>query len=162
MPLSSSRAAPNVPAAHARASTTRVQRPQTQAARVINRVPVPVPQDYLVDEEDADLDIVDEVDMDVEEGIPTQAIEIEDDEVCVVDERDIDSMEPEAIEEQVPRVWPEVSTARAERYQREVDQIKHTYKDPVDEYDMTMVSEYAEDIFDYMNDLEVRRICGVA
>ena len=124
-------------------------------ARVGNRVPVRVPQEYLIDEEDADLEIVNEVDMDVEE-----AIEIEE-EVCVVDERDIDSMEPEAVEEPVPRVWPEVSTARAQRYQREVDHVKHTYRDPVDEYDMTMVSEYAEDIFDYMNELEVGRDCGV-
>ena len=155
MPLASTRAAPNAPAAHARASSTRVQRPQTQVARVGNRVPVRVPQEYLIDEEDADLEIVNEVDMDVEE-----AIEIEE-EVCVVDERDIDSMEPEAVEEPVPRVWPEVSTARAQRYQREVDHVKHTYRDPVDEYDMTMVSEYAEDIFDYMNELEVGRDCGV-
>ncbi|KAH9928629.1 cyclin-like protein [Fomitopsis serialis] len=66
-------------------------------------------------------------------------------------------MEPEAVEEepeQVPRVWPEISTERALRYQREIDQIKHIYKEPVDEFDTTMVSEYAEDIFDYMNELE--------
>lgn len=162
MPLASTRAAPNAPAAYGRASSTRTQRPQTQAARAANRVPVPVPQEYLVDE-DADLEIVDEVDMDVEEAVQTQAIDIEDDDdVCVVDERDIDSMEPETVEEQAPRVWPEVSTARAHRYQREVDHVRHTYKDPVDEYDMTMVSEYAEDIFDYMNELEVGRDCGVA
>ena len=116
-----------------------------------NRVPVPVPQEYLIDEEDLDID---EVDMEVEEAVRTEAIEVED--VCVVDEHDIDSMEPEAAEEQAPRFWPEVSTVQAQRYQREVDHVKHTYKDPVDEYDMTMVSEYAEDIFDYMNELEVR------
>ncbi|KAH9838411.1 cyclin [Rhodofomes roseus] len=157
VPLASTRAAPNAPAAaHARASSIRVQRPHNPPARVAHRVPVPVPQEYLVHEEDVD---VDEVDMDVEyqDGVPTQDIQVEDDEAYVVDERDTEAMEPDAVEdepEQAPRVWPEMSTERAQRYQREIDEIKYRYKDPVDEFDMTMVSEYAEDIFDYMNDLE--------
>ncbi|KZT73157.1 hypothetical protein DAEQUDRAFT_509774 [Daedalea quercina L-15889] len=94
--------------------------------------------------------------MDVEYQDGVQAIDVEDDEACVVDERDTDGMEPEVVEEleQAPRIWPEISIERAQRYQREIDEIRHAYKDPVDEFDTTMVSEYAEDIFDYMNDLE--------
>ncbi|OCH95481.1 hypothetical protein OBBRIDRAFT_720696 [Obba rivulosa] len=53
-----------------------------------------------------------------------------------------------------PRVWPEVPTERAQRYRREVEDIRDQYEDEVDPYDTTMVSEYAEDIFDYMADLE--------
>ncbi|KAI1797375.1 cyclin-like protein [Ganoderma leucocontextum] len=52
------------------------------------------------------------------------------------------------------RVWPEVSTARAHRYRRELEDIKDHFHDEVDEFDTTMVSEYAEDIFDYMQELE--------
>ncbi|KAH9919354.1 cyclin-like protein [Amylocystis lapponica] len=54
----------------------------------------------------------------------------------------------------VQRVWPEVSTDRAQRYRREVYEIREVFDDPVDEYDVTMVSEYSEDIFNYMNELE--------
>lgn len=56
------------------------------------------------------------------------------------------------------RIWPDVNTERAQRYRREVDEIKETFRDEVDEFDMTMVSEYAEDIFEYMQELEVRRL----
>lgn len=56
-----------------------------------------------------------------------------------------------------PRIWPEVSTDRAVRYKREVDAIREVFEDEVDVYDTTMVSEYAEDIFDYMCELEVGR-----
>ncbi|EMD34143.1 hypothetical protein CERSUDRAFT_55628 [Gelatoporia subvermispora B] len=54
----------------------------------------------------------------------------------------------------VPRVWPDVSAERARRYHQEVDEIRETFDDEVDPYDTTMVSEYAEDIFEYMADLE--------
>lgn len=54
-----------------------------------------------------------------------------------------------------PRCWPEVDTARVEKYRREVEAIREVYQDPVDMYDMTMVSEYSEEIFEYMSELEV-------
>jgi hypothetical protein len=54
------------------------------------------------------------------------------------------------------RVWPDVSTDRAERYRREVDTIRRTFEEgEIDIYDTTMVSEYSEEIFDYMLELEV-------
>ncbi|KAL6299874.1 cyclin-like protein [Sparassis latifolia] len=52
------------------------------------------------------------------------------------------------------RVWPEVSTDRAQRYSRQIEDIKETFNDPSDEFDMTMVSEYSDDIFEYMQELE--------
>ena len=68
-------------------------------------------------------------------------------------QEDIDDEEPIAKRQ---RVWPEVSTVRAQRYRRELDDIKEHFHDEVDEFDTTMVSEYAEDIFQYMQELEVR------
>ncbi|KAH6908989.1 cyclin [Coprinopsis sp. MPI-PUGE-AT-0042] len=52
------------------------------------------------------------------------------------------------------RVWPEVSTERAQRYQREIQEIRKRFEDEVDMYDTTMVSEYAEEIFEYMEEME--------
>lgn len=53
------------------------------------------------------------------------------------------------------RVWPEVSTERRQKYRREVDAIREVFEDDVDVFDTTMVSEYSEDIFEYMCELEV-------
>ncbi|KAF7985748.1 hypothetical protein HWV62_2370 [Athelia sp. TMB] len=52
------------------------------------------------------------------------------------------------------RIWPEVSTDRRARYRHEVDAIKEVFEDSVDMFDTTMVSEYSEDIFQYMEELE--------
>ncbi|KAF8807019.1 hypothetical protein BYT27DRAFT_7100835 [Phlegmacium glaucopus] len=53
-----------------------------------------------------------------------------------------------------PRIWPEFATERALRYRDEVQAIRESYHDVIDMYDTTMVSEYAEEIFEYMGDLE--------
>jgi molecular chaperone GrpE (heat shock protein) len=53
------------------------------------------------------------------------------------------------------RAWPEMSTQRVKRCRREVDQIREVFEDEQDTMDPTMVSEYADDIFKYMEDLEV-------
>lgn len=52
-------------------------------------------------------------------------------------------------------IWPEMSTERKQKYKREVDAIREVFEDEVDVFDTTMVSEYAEDIFEYMYELEV-------
>ncbi|PCH42267.1 hypothetical protein WOLCODRAFT_72067 [Wolfiporia cocos MD-104 SS10] len=52
------------------------------------------------------------------------------------------------------RIWPAIDTERAQRYRREVDDIKETFEDPIDEFDSTMCSEYADEIFEYMHQLE--------
>jgi len=62
--------------------------------------------------------------------------------------------EDELVERPV-RIWPEVSTVRANRFHSEIDQIKEIFQDEVDDDDTTMVSEYANEIFSYMNELEV-------
>ncbi|KDQ57168.1 hypothetical protein JAAARDRAFT_130975 [Jaapia argillacea MUCL 33604] len=72
------------------------------------------------------------------------------------DEEDLDDEEETAkvAGERVARVWPDVSTEHAKRYEREIDAIRATFEDEVDPYDTTMVSEYSEDIFHYMENLE--------
>lgn len=51
--------------------------------------------------------------------------------------------------------WPDVSPGHAARYQMEVDQIRATFEEDVEgQIDETMVSEYSEDIFEYMSELE--------
>ena len=62
-------------------------------------------------------------------------------------------------------IWPEAPPERAERYRRQVQAIRDVFEDEPDMYDTTMVSEYSEEIFQYMTELEVRlsvvhpRIC---
>lgn len=101
--------------------------------------------------------------------IEDSANEYCDDEVVLVNEREVEAMigvqdsdsEEELDEPQQakrPRVWPEVSTEHALRYEKEVQSIRERFADEIDMYDTTMVSEYAEEIFEYMNDLEVRRV----
>lgn len=66
-----------------------------------------------------------------------------------------DEMEPSTATKP-PRIWPEFATERAVRHREEVQAIRQSYQDVVDMYDTTMVSEYAEEIFEYMGELEVR------
>ena len=66
-----------------------------------------------------------------------------------------DQMEPSTAKKP-PRIWPEFATEPALRYRDEVQAIRESYRDEIDMYDTTMVSEYADEIFEYMGDLEVR------
>jgi hypothetical protein len=68
--------------------------------------------------------------------------------------------EPEAEEEHEKhekpvRVWPELATERANRYKRELDSIREHFEEEIEAEDTTMVSEYADEIFKYMSDIEV-------
>lgn len=63
--------------------------------------------------------------------------------------------EPEVVESKSPRVWPDVNTEKAMRHYKEVTDIQRTYHDEVDIFDTTMVSEYSDEIFKYMTELEV-------
>ncbi|GJE96592.1 cyclin [Phanerochaete sordida] len=53
-----------------------------------------------------------------------------------------------------PRMWPELGTARKQRYEAEIQQIRETFRDEIDPEDTTMVSEYSDEIFEYMQELE--------
>jgi hypothetical protein len=57
------------------------------------------------------------------------------------------------------RSWPQMDTGRAKRCKKEVDAIRELFVDELDMTDPTMVSEYAEEIFKYMEELEVGSSC---
>jgi hypothetical protein len=106
-------------------------------------------------------------DMDVEE--PHCAKRDWMDDVVVVGDDELENMideqdRAEVIENLVPieeadvseYIWPEVSPNRVAKYQREVDEVRARFDAEDEEYDTTMCSEYAEEIFLYMLDLQVR------
>ncbi|KAF7330516.1 Cyclin N-terminal domain-containing protein [Mycena venus] len=151
------------------AVTARV--PPSRSARqtipVLSRRPVRVEPPPVTAEDEGDDDQLEQE----EERMP---MDVEDDEVAPLEsepaeeeepEEDMDDSEEDQLEElelpedtekvaKRPRVWPDVSTERRLQYQKEVQAIRETFQDDVDIYDTNMVSEYAEDIFEYMNDLE--------
>jgi len=105
--------------------------------------------------------------MDIEEADPEPEAEADGNSI-IIGEREVEAMvafnESDDGEEQPVEVakpdqvftWPEVSPAHAEQYQREIQAIRESFQDEIDMLDTTMVSEYAEEIFEYMNELEVR------
>lgn len=130
--------------------TTITRAPRPQPIRT-SRVPVPAAPVIVEDEDDL---------MDVEETRPQPAMYASSQEV----EAMIDALDEEIVNEELaaakpPRQWPQIGTERAERYKREVEQLRETYGivDPdAEPEDETMVSEYAEEILEYMSQLEVR------
>ncbi|RXW21050.1 hypothetical protein EST38_g4810 [Candolleomyces aberdarensis] len=74
--------------------------------------------------------------------------------VGVDSEHDIPEATASPEERKQVRIWPEVSTNRRQQYEREVREVRKHFEEEVDMYDTTMVSEYADDIFQYMEELE--------
>ena len=108
-------------------------------------------------------------DMDVEDVHDTRrdsmddVVIIGDDELeNIIDEQDraevIEKLVPAEESEAPQYIWPDVSPNRAVKYQHEVDEVRQRFDAEDEEYDATMCSEYADDIFQYMTDLEVRSI----
>lgn len=120
-PLATTRNATN--GGHVRASSIRAQRPQGPA-RVVHRVSVPeaVPQEYLEpSQDDDDVDMEDE-----EQAAPARALVVEEVSFLVSQEEGdmtADAVEIESADEDAEyafrpkpgRMWPEVSTKRAQR-----------------------------------------------
>ena len=104
--------------------------------------------------------------MDVEDAHSTKRDSMDD--VVIVGDEELDNMieeqdRAEVLENLVPvekeaaeYTWPEVSPNHAAKYQREVEEVRVRFDAEDEEYDATMCSEYADDIFLYMNDLQVR------
>jgi hypothetical protein len=65
------------------------------------------------------------------------------------------SPSPEA-EEYIPQWWTDASPASEARYASEIAAIRASFKDEVDEWDPSMVSEYSDEIFEYMGGLEMK------
>lgn len=174
VPLGPGRAVVAPPLANpvnARVSVARARAVYTATRRAL-RVSTSISQPAVVPTPD---------EVDVVKDLPTSEMDVEDDpadgseedEIEVANEREVETMigvehsdEEEEQQEQpqhedppqeskLPRVWPEVRTERGQRYAKEIQAIRETFHDEVDMYDTTMVSEYAEEIFEYMCDLEV-------
>lgn len=96
-------------------------------------------------------------DMEIEDDADVRVVLDEVDEQREIDEVDRLAGEVEEAWDAVPvaRIWPELSPEAAYRYQKEIDDIRRSFVDEADEFDTTMVSEYAEEIFEYMEELEV-------
>lgn len=103
--------------------------------------------------------------MDIEDPLEQHpAVPGEEEQVHIVSREEVETMldiEGEDFEDQDDlaekpiRIWPEVSTVRANRFRSEIEEIKEVFQDELDDDDTTMVSEYANEIFAYMNELEV-------
>ncbi|KAJ7773200.1 cyclin [Mycena metata] len=154
---------------HARAPTSRPLRPTVPALarRAIRIVPPPVVVDQdEQEEEEQGMDVEEDEGVDLElDAAEEELVDEEVDVMSGVEDNEEDQLEDELEEETATagkpsRVWPDVSTERALQYQKEVQAIRDAFQDDVDIYDTTMVSEYAEDIFEYMNDLEEKMMPG--
>ncbi len=142
-----------------------------------HRIPrVPPPVAVYDDVVEVDEENIEEDRMDVEEdgvrvvdvrqvdrnehGINMEGAEEEVEAMIIVDESDEeDILEEERdihLESDANYVWPDAPTHRRLRYAREVEAVREVFEDDPD-YDPAMVSEYADDIFTYMQDLEVCR-----
>ncbi len=53
------------------------------------------------------------------------------------------------------------STQNLPKYRREIQAIRKAFEDEVDMYDTTMVSEYSNEIYEYMSQLEVNSLLVV-
>ena len=158
-------APPVANAINVRAPLARPRIPVANTKRVAPRIvpPVVVVQDVEVDvrlNEPAS-------EMDVEEDLATVDRKTEAEANLSNGEQEVEAMigiesGEEDVEEsahlpptKIQRIWPEITTERRVRCEKEVQAIREMFHDEVDMYDTTMVSEYAEEIFEYMCDLEV-------
>lgn len=112
--------------------------------------------DIVVKEEEEDEHVMDlETDLDDVQTYEEAIVVKKQEEPMLMEESEPeDQMEPSTAKK--PRVWPEFATEPTHRFRDEVQAIRESYHDVIDMYDTTMVSEYAEEIFEYMGDLEVR------
>ncbi|KAG6330793.1 hypothetical protein ID866_8298 [Astraeus odoratus] len=154
VPLGPSRTETNAP----RQSVARTQKASVfkRMSRQETAVPVVMPTD---DDKENDMDVevaeIAEPEADPELSIINEK-EVED--MVDIQETQVLEVAPESpkvkAEPKSPRIWPDVDTERAMKHYKEVSTIQQTFEDEVDLYDTTMVSEYADEIFKYMSDLE--------
>lgn len=104
--------------------------------------PAPVTVDYEMEVEEAIVDA--EIEEAPVQRVPSPAEEAYDEE----DTMDADEYDPED--------WLYLTPERLARSEVQVNAIRDTFKDEVDEWDTTMVSEYADEIFAYMESMEAQ------
>ena len=76
--------------------------------------------------------------------------------MVIVEDSDEEEVEEECMRRDAEDeyIWPDAPSRKRLRYAQEVAAIREVFEDDPD-YDPAMVSEYADDIFEYMQDLEV-------
>lgn len=146
---------------HASTAPLRPQRPssllrQSETAPELAKIaPRSVPQE--VEEEDVDMD-VEEVAQIVKEVVvsPVGPPELDDeDEDELDDDENNRTLGDETERVTVAQIWPQLTPRAADKFKKEIELIRASFQDDVDSTDMTMVHEYAEEIFEYMHKLEV-------
>jgi hypothetical protein len=155
-----------VPTGPARATQPTEARSRPTSQSIVNRLSARLPQRVsrvVVPDVAPVVVVVSETTMDLEGSAvlvhldePTPEFE----EPILDSDVDVHSEPAEELEDDEPvrigrkRAWPEMSTGCVKRARREVEAIREVFTDDVDNTDPTMVSEYAEEIFEYMEDLE--------
>ncbi|KAF5367401.1 hypothetical protein D9758_003776 [Tetrapyrgos nigripes] len=131
-----------------------------------------------IQEETARNVVHDDVDMDVEEDEPPViplseepdalsdilvehyiASEADTNMILIEAEEDSEDDLPSGIKlesRRAPKIWPDLATAQKAKCQRKVQTIREVFEGDDEEFDPSMVSEYAEEIFEYMSHLEER------
>ena len=111
-----------------------------------------IKQEVKEEEDEHIMDLETDID-DVQEAI---VVKEQEEEPLLMEESETEDQMVPSTATKPPRIWPEFATEPAHRFKDEVQAIRESYHDVIDMYDTTMVSEYAEEIFEYMNELEVR------
>nr|WGT79739.1 cyclinB [Flammulina velutipes] len=140
----------------------------SQAARRVHRVPPPTVVVYE-DIDEAEEAAMEEDHMEVEDEVRVTESHRYEEEEAVMNfegEKEVEAMvivedsDEEEVEEECMRrdaedeyIWPDAPSRKRLRYAQEVAAIREVFEDDPD-YDPAMVSEYADDIFEYMQDLE--------
>jgi hypothetical protein len=118
--------------------------------RTQTEVIAPAPVDYEMEVEQA-ITVDTEIEDTPVESLPSPVVDETYDEEDTMDADEYD-----------PQDWLYLSPERLARSEAQVNTIRETFKDEVDEWDTTMVSEYADEIFAYMESMEVRCLCATS
>lgn len=142
-----------------RTSTARAQKPSVfkRMSRQETAVPVIIPT-QVIEEKEIEMDVEQVEELEAEPELVEMLDEKDDQDMVGIQEsltNDENIHDSETVESKSPRMWPDVDTDKAMRHYKEVTDIQSTYQDEVDIFDTTMVSEYSDEIFKYMLDLEV-------
>ncbi|KAI4525481.1 A/B/D/E cyclin [Schizophyllum commune Loenen D] len=117
--------------------------------------PEPVRQQVVYDEPaDVGMEVEDQMEDDDLVIVHDSVLDQDEEEMAGVEDEEpavFPSSSPEP--EKAPRMWPECSTAQADRQTRELEAVRAAFTDH-DPEDDNMVSEYANEIFEYMSELE--------
>ncbi|PFH53068.1 hypothetical protein AMATHDRAFT_138498, partial [Amanita thiersii Skay4041] len=134
---------------HARAPVGRHRVHASNTHRRHSRIPVPEP---VVVHEEEDEQEEPKREIETVTNVVDQEREVET--MVDVEEAEVEQAVQPPLENKAPKIWPQMDTQLLDRCQKEVQAVREHFTDDVNVYDTTMVSEYADDIFQYMSELE--------